>query len=283
MYQIGPATTQAKLYLFANTSSYLDLLDTYLLFGDPATSLNVLPAELDISISVEPDEAVFAGAVLTYTINYTNTGLATAHNVVISDMLPNMLLNPTVSSSGSGITPQSGSRFIWDVDDLEEGQGGTITITTQIDPTYIGVIANQASISTSARETEVTDNQAGPILTHVNIPTSALLNSFTASSLPTGSILVAWETITDVVGLQGFNLYRSESFDGVRTQLNQELIHPKPADIGPFVLYQHHDQQVLSGQTYYYWIEIVMNAGTDTYGPATALAAYPLFLPSVFR
>ena len=48
IYQVGPATTQAKLYLYSNTGLYRDLLDTYLLFGDPATSLNVLPAEVNL-------------------------------------------------------------------------------------------------------------------------------------------------------------------------------------------------------------------------------------------
>jgi len=36
---LGPATTYAKLYLADNTAGYGDLLDTYLLFGDPATRL----------------------------------------------------------------------------------------------------------------------------------------------------------------------------------------------------------------------------------------------------
>jgi hypothetical protein len=39
--QLGPATTESKLYLFAETGSYQDLIETYILFGDPATSLPV--------------------------------------------------------------------------------------------------------------------------------------------------------------------------------------------------------------------------------------------------
>ena len=41
-------TTYAKFYLAANTPYYRDLLDTYTLFGDPATRLNVLPAEVQV-------------------------------------------------------------------------------------------------------------------------------------------------------------------------------------------------------------------------------------------
>lgn len=39
---LGPAVTRAKLYLYANTTGYQDLVDLFTLFGDPATRLNVL-------------------------------------------------------------------------------------------------------------------------------------------------------------------------------------------------------------------------------------------------
>ena len=39
--QIGPATTQAKIYLYANSGAFRELIDTYLLFGDPYTRLQV--------------------------------------------------------------------------------------------------------------------------------------------------------------------------------------------------------------------------------------------------
>jgi hypothetical protein len=37
--QLGVVTTSAKYFLFANSGSYSDLIDTYILFGDPATRL----------------------------------------------------------------------------------------------------------------------------------------------------------------------------------------------------------------------------------------------------
>ncbi|MBN1978812.1 MAG: hypothetical protein JW918_15550 [Anaerolineae bacterium] len=40
--RLGPATTQGKLFLYSSTGSYGDLLDTYVLFGDPALELNVV-------------------------------------------------------------------------------------------------------------------------------------------------------------------------------------------------------------------------------------------------
>jgi hypothetical protein len=49
--RLGAATTQAKLFLYAITGSYQDLIDTYVLLGDPATRLNVLddPTQVDLS------------------------------------------------------------------------------------------------------------------------------------------------------------------------------------------------------------------------------------------
>ena len=40
--QLGAATTKAKLHLYQNTGGYRDLIDTYVLFGDPALELNTL-------------------------------------------------------------------------------------------------------------------------------------------------------------------------------------------------------------------------------------------------
>jgi hypothetical protein len=48
--QLGPATTYAKQYLYNNTSLYHDLIDTYILFGDPATKLQVVPDPTGVAL-----------------------------------------------------------------------------------------------------------------------------------------------------------------------------------------------------------------------------------------
>lgn len=48
--QIGPATTYARQYLAANAPFYPDLLDTYVLFGDPALKLQ-LPAPTAVDLA----------------------------------------------------------------------------------------------------------------------------------------------------------------------------------------------------------------------------------------
>lgn len=41
LHTLGPATTQAKLSMWAQAPEFGDLVDTYLLLGDPATRLHV--------------------------------------------------------------------------------------------------------------------------------------------------------------------------------------------------------------------------------------------------
>jgi uncharacterized repeat protein (TIGR01451 family) len=159
--QIGPATTQAKLYLYGNTGDYRDLLDTYVLFGDPALQLAVLKADLDITKTVVSAAAVQSGDTVTYTLTYANAGPATAHHVVISDTLPEALRDPSVTWAGAVITSRVGSRFVWDVADLAAGQGGIITITAVVSPTLADApIDNTATITATVVETNTANNSS---------------------------------------------------------------------------------------------------------------------------
>ena len=49
--QLGPATLSAKFHLFSTTAAYPELLDTYTLFGDPATMLNVAFGPNSVQVS----------------------------------------------------------------------------------------------------------------------------------------------------------------------------------------------------------------------------------------
>jgi len=160
----GPATTLSKLALTG--MGHNELIDTYILFGDPALKLNVLPADVAISKTVTPTTPLYPGDWLTYTLTFTNTGPARANNVVLEDVLPSMLLTPTVASSGATITRRPSTQYIWDVADLLPGAGGRITITAQIPLDYVGTFTNTATINTTARElTSATgNNSTAPIV-----------------------------------------------------------------------------------------------------------------------
>jgi uncharacterized repeat protein (TIGR01451 family) len=164
--QIGPATTQAKLYLYSNTGDYHDLLDTYVLFGDPALQLAVLKADLGITKTVTPAATVQPGDTVTYTLTYANAGPATAYHVVITDTLPEALHDPSVTWAGAVITPRVGSRFAWDVADLAVGEGGVITITAVASPTRSDApIANTATITATVLEINTANNSSAVSIT----------------------------------------------------------------------------------------------------------------------
>jgi|GEM_PF-178656 len=163
--QLGPATTIGKLALINMGHDYL--IDTYLLFGDPATQLNTLPADVSVSKTVTPSAPVEPGDWITYTLTYTNAGPARANNVVLQDLLPGMLLTPTFTFAGATITPRLGAPFTWNVAALPPNTGGMVTITARVSPDFSGIFTNTATISTSARETDTDNNASAPIVSTV--------------------------------------------------------------------------------------------------------------------
>ena len=58
------------------------------------------------------------GETLTYTLVYTNNGIAIAAGVQISDGIPITLTNLSVVYSGAAITSTGGVSFTWQVEDL---------------------------------------------------------------------------------------------------------------------------------------------------------------------
>ena len=164
--ELGAATTAGKLNLYTSTAAYRELIDTYLLMGDPALRLRVASADLSLVKSVTPAGELAAGDPITYTLAFGNGGDTVATDVVLTDSLPAALLNPQVaSSSGAEITLRPGSNLIWDVEDLPFGAGGLITITATIDPAYAGSLTNTAAIHSSVVDDNPLDNQASAVST----------------------------------------------------------------------------------------------------------------------
>jgi hypothetical protein len=96
--------------------------------------------------------------------------------------------------------------------------------------------------------------------------------------LPQG-IQLSWQTAQEN-DLIGFNIYRSESPDGERVQINSELI---PA-VTPGQLqgndYLYLDTSAEAGKTYFYWVEWVGNRDSELFGPLiTSLVPYHVWLP----
>jgi PKD repeat protein len=167
--ELGPATTQGKLYLYSRTGGYRDQIDQYTLFGDPALRLNVPPSDVGIAQTVEPSGSLRSGDTITFTLTYFNAGPASAHHVIISDELPPALQDAKVASAGASVTLREGSRFVWDVAALAAGEGGVITVTASISRWFAGPLANTATIATTTPESDAANNTA-TVLADVDEP-----------------------------------------------------------------------------------------------------------------
>ena len=198
----------------------------YLLFGDPASATQRCRVRRRPDSGRQYIRHATARRNITYTLSFSNTGLATAHNVVISDVLPAALIDPIIVSTGAAIVQQAGSSLVWDVADLPAGQSGIITISATIDPEFAGALLNAVTISTSARESNLSNNAPDPSATmfqiHDGAPTAVDLISFTARRSPI-PLSVTWETANELSSL-GFNLYRATESNAIETKLNATLI-----------------------------------------------------------
>jgi len=291
--ELGAATLQGKLYLYTGTGWYRDQLDTYLLFGDPALRLNVLPADVSLTQTVDAPDVLFSGSQITYTLHFTNTGPATAHHVVIHSVLSATLVDPVITWTDAAIVTRTGSTLTWDISDLIAGQSGSITITGVITETFSGLLVNDARIDTSTIDSNPDNNAADPVTTLIygypDEPTVVELTSFTATPL-TDTILLAWETANELT-LIGFNLYRAPSTDEPKSKLNVALIPVQSPGEAWGASYTYTDDTTTAGVTYLYWVEVLSLQNTATlYGPAVAAmetpastTLYAIYLPLVMR
>ncbi|HIC89962.1 MAG TPA: DUF11 domain-containing protein, partial [Anaerolineae bacterium] len=160
--QLGLATNYAKEALFYSTSPFKDLIDAYVLFGDPALTIHLPAPDVAISKSSQPSSPWLPGEAITYTLTYTNQGSQIATGVVITDLIPSELINPAWSASGMTATVRGGTTFVWDVADLAPGDGGVISITATVDPSITGggIVTNTALIATTSNDGNPSNNSS---------------------------------------------------------------------------------------------------------------------------
>jgi hypothetical protein len=113
------------------------------------------------------------------------------------------------------------------------------------------------------------------------VPTSVLLISFTAR-WEGEAVQLEWETAFEI-NLVGFDLLRSTSASGDRTQINDEMIYGLAPD-GFGASYDYLDQAVTPGGTYYYWLVAEDSSGLRVaLGPVSVGGEHRLYLPAVMR
>jgi len=153
---------------------------------------------------------------------------------------------------------------------------------------YDGVqwVGPQGTVDTVANTVTVSNVSAFSnwTLGHGN-PTAITLSRFEATPVD-NAILLEWETAQELNNA-GFNLYRSESFDGPWAQLNTTLIPPQYPGSVLGGVYEWLDTLVRPGNVYYYRLEDIDIYGVRTFhGPVWANAdinRHYLYLPLVLR
>jgi uncharacterized repeat protein (TIGR01451 family) len=161
------------------------------LFGD------VLPADLAVSKSAAPDPAV-AGALVTYTIGYSNNGPSYAQNVQIIDTLP-----PGVSYEGVVNLPAGWAEPVyddgahtltWTASELAAGATGTIGFAVRPAPDASGTLVNAVTIDSSMPDPATADNAAQavtPLTAEADLTVSKTsVNSVVAGTALTYTLVV---------------------------------------------------------------------------------------------
>jgi uncharacterized repeat protein (TIGR01451 family) len=122
--------------------------------------LNQNRVDLSLTKTVTPTTAA-PGQAITYTLVYTNYGPQVATDAFIADT-DITLDNVSYTYTGAAITPTGSISYIWQVADLEPGEGGVITITGVSDRALpAGVLANAAAIFVDNPFDPDTDNNVG--------------------------------------------------------------------------------------------------------------------------
>jgi hypothetical protein len=121
-------------------------------------------------------------------------------------------------------------------------------------------------------------------------PTGVRLASFTAEAGPVPSVILRWETTSEIQSL-GFNVYRAATAGGTRVRLNEALLTSQTPPGSPMgARYEYVDEGGVIGGSYFYWLEEVGTRGGSTfYGPVEASvpsispSVYTVFMPIVHR
>jgi uncharacterized repeat protein (TIGR01451 family) len=253
--RLGPATTAGKLYLFTNAQAgdgsprFRDLLDTYVLLGDPATRINVPDANLSIS-AVGPAGPLMQGDPVTYAVTYRNESPARVKGVVIDASLPAVMTDVAWSASDGTLSLRPGSRLMWDMAELAPGVTGEITITGNLAGDVLPgnrSVSAEMSINSRWHESDYRDNQAGPLVAEL-APGDLVLKQVTEPATPVAP--GEWVTFT-----LGYVNLGPSSATGVRLNL------PLPVALDDLRLMQTGPSAILRPGTSYEWDLATMQPG----------------------
>jgi uncharacterized repeat protein (TIGR01451 family) len=165
------------------------------------TGVVALPVQLELNKTVSSPSAK-PGEPITFTISFTNTGVISATNVLLTDDLGDFITDTSYTSEGVELTQEPGSRYIWHAADLGHNAGATITITGILaKPLAHGVYTNTATLSGSweLKTTSITleVEQTAPVADagpdQSVMPGTEVTLDGSGSSDPNGDAIIAYQ------------------------------------------------------------------------------------------
>ncbi len=133
--EMGPATYAGKWRLYQAGVS-LEQIEEYLVLGDPALHIpSVDVVDVRLEKAIQPPPEIRPGMILTFTLTFTNAGPDVASGVMLTDLVPSLVVDPTVIYSSPLVLSQTmGITFAWTIADLLPHSGGEIQIRGVADP-----------------------------------------------------------------------------------------------------------------------------------------------------
>jgi len=158
----------------------------------------------------ESPDPVAAGASLTYSIFYDNTGSDQATGVVVVDTIPTH--TTYVSNTGGG--SYDGQRVIWNLGTISAGTSGFLSLTVLVDwPLPNGIQLEDVAYITCDQGVEAISSQTTQVVPD-QFPPAAVTDLM--ASEENHELRLRWSAITtDIYGnpetMQGYIIYRNEA------------------------------------------------------------------------
>lgn len=116
-------------------------------------------SDLGITKTATP-EMVLPGEMVTYTIDFENTGPQTATRVVLTDLIGANLFTDVSINSSLPVTTVQETPYIWRLPNIPTGQGGTITLAGRTTFTTTGTTINNRVTIFAREDITPTNNEA---------------------------------------------------------------------------------------------------------------------------
>ena len=155
------------------------------------SAVTILASTADLGVTKTGPTNVYGGANFSYTITVTNSGPASASNVVASDVLPTNVV--FVSASGGGTTNAGVAN--WVLGTLASGNATNVTITVKAP--VGGVVTNVATVTSTIADPNSANNTSSPVVTSVTLAADVAIAKTAAATVLASSNLTYTISVTN--------------------------------------------------------------------------------------